>query len=122
MKRKLLLGMFTVILGIVSCLSAQEAASSSDEPAKIAGVWHLSWHGRRGDREATFEIQQDGTKLTGTFDMEGRPTPVSGSIRGSKVSFTAAGKKKSISFNGTVDGNKMSGTTQQGSSWSASRQ
>lgn len=124
MKRKLVLGMFMVVLGIVSCLFGQDGATTGDKQPNVAGTWHLSWQGRRGDREGTLEIQQDGSKLRGTFDMEGSPTPVSGNIQGNKVSLTATGgkKKKSLSFNGTVDGNKMSGTTQQGSEWSASRQ
>jgi hypothetical protein len=112
-----------VVIGLGSCLFAQEETAGNDKPGStgITGTWHLSWQGKRA-REATLELQQDGSKLTGTFNTEGDSGPVSGKVKGSNVSFKGKGKKKSLSFNGTIDGNKMSGTTQYGTSWNASRQ
>lgn len=120
--RKLLSGMFVAVLGIASCLFAQDATTPNAGPANVGGTWQLSSQGKRGDRDGTLAIRQDGSKLDGTFDMKGRSGPLSGSVEGNHISFTTEGTKGTVSFQGTVDGNKMSGTTKQGSSWSATRQ
>jgi len=122
MNRKLLSGIFVAILGIASCLVAQDQAVPNAGPANVAGTWQLSWQGKRGDRDGTLAIRQDGSKLDGTFDMKGKSGPLSGKVDGNRVSFLAEGKKGTVTFQGTVDGNSMSGTTKQGSSWSATRQ
>jgi hypothetical protein len=82
----------------------------------------MSWQGRKGAREATLQIQQAGSKLSGTFEAQGGSAPLSGSVRGDKISLTAAGEKKERTFIGTVEGNKMSGTMKRGGSWTATRQ
>jgi hypothetical protein len=122
MKRKLLSGIFVAILGIASCLVAQDQATPNAGPVNVAGTWQLSYQGKRGDHGGTLAIRQDGSKLDGTFDMKGKSGPLSGKVDGNRVSFSAEGNKGTVTFQGTVDGNTMSGTTKQGSSWSATRQ
>ena len=69
-----------------------------------------------GRKDSTLNtcLRRDGSKLDGTFAMKGRPGPLSGSVEGNHVSFTVEGKKGTVSFQGTVDGNKMSGTQDKG--------
>ncbi len=101
---------------------AQDAAQDSNAPS-ITGSWQLSFTSPQGDqRQASLQIQQKGSKLTGTFQGQRGSAPLSGSIQGNQVSLTVKAGGRAISLSGTVDGNKMSGTTAQGGPWSATRQ
>jgi hypothetical protein len=110
----------------ISGLLIQNSAQSNDQSANVQGNWQLSWQGRRGRTiQATLTIQQDGTKLSGTFGGQGGMAngsfPLTGSIQGSDVSFSVTGTRMPLTFKGTVDGSKMSGTMQQGTPWTATR-
>ena len=58
------------------------------------------------------QIQQDGSKLSGTFDDASGSSSVTGSVAGNKVSFSVQvqGRPITVALTGTVDGDKMSGT------------
>lgn len=89
----------------------------------IAGTWQLSFTDPQGNsRQATLQVQQKDSKLSGSFQGERGSGSLTGSIEGAQVTMTVKGRGREISFTGTVEGNKMSGTTGQGSSWSATRQ
>jgi hypothetical protein len=122
-------------------LLAQDAESNQSQSTNIGGAWQLSWQGREGTQQATIQIQQDGSKLSGTFQGPRGSSPLSGSVDGNNISFNVQMQghrgTMTLAFTGTIDGNKMSGTFQpqgggggheghgggQGShSWSAVRQ
>jgi len=125
----------------IPLLFAQESQSNNSQPSNISGAWQISWEGRGGSRQATIQFQQDGSKLSGTFqDSAGGSSQLTGNIAGNNVSFSVqvqGGRAITLAFTGTVNGDKMSGTFQpqgggggheghgggQGShSWSAVRQ
>jgi hypothetical protein len=61
------------------------------------------------------ELEQHGSKLSGTFRDPHHTCPVSGTIDGKNLSFEVqfqAARPYTIAFKGTVDGEKMSGTSQ----------
>lgn len=121
-----------VLLGVsvLSGTTALHAASGSPsapqaetQSASLAGNWQLSFTAPSGDqRQAVLQIQQSGSTLSGKFQGMRGSGALSGSVQGSQVSLTVKGHGREISFSGTVDGNKMSGTDAQGSPWSATRQ
>ena len=99
------------------------AAQDSAASATVSGSWQLSWTAASGNqRQATMQIKQDGSKLSGKFQGERGSASLTGSLQGNQVSFNVKLRKRQVSFSGTVDGDKMSGTTEQGASWSATRQ
>ena len=100
----------------------QDASQPAGEIASVVGKWLLSWEGRKKSRQATLDIQQDGSKLTGTFGEQSGSEPLSGSVQGNRVSISVDGKKGSITFTGTVKGNRITGKTSDGASWMATRQ
>jgi hypothetical protein len=129
---------FVLAFGLSSCLLAQDAAS---QPTNVAGKWQMSWQGRDGARQGTLQLQQDGSKLTGTMDGERGSMPVTGTVDGSNISFSAQSQGRrnfTMVYTGTVDGDKISGTFQpqggqgggggrhgggsQNHSWTATRQ
>ncbi|MGA8620310.1 MAG: hypothetical protein WB660_17530 [Candidatus Sulfotelmatobacter sp.] len=52
-------------------LLAQDSESNNSQIANIGGAWQLSWQGRGGSQQATIQIQQDGSSLSGTFQPQG---------------------------------------------------
>jgi hypothetical protein len=106
---------------IPALASAQEMTRSTGETANIAGKWQVSWQGKKKSREATMEIQQEDSKLSGSFEAQGGSKPLNGTLQGNRVSRNVGGEKRAINLTGMVEGDKMSGTTEQGSSWSATR-
>jgi hypothetical protein len=74
------------------------------------------FHGRAGmvSQQATMQIQQDGSKLSGTFQDADGSSSVTGSIPGNNVSFGVQmqGRPVTLVFTGTIAGDKMSGTFQ----------
>jgi hypothetical protein len=99
------------------------AHSQSDtSAATISGGWKMSFTDASGaTRQGTLQIQQDGSKLNGTFSGARGSFALSGNVEGSQVSITVTAMGRKLSFSGTVDGDKMSGTTERGSPWSATR-
>jgi hypothetical protein len=95
-------------------LLAQDFQSTNSQPANIGGDWQISWQARNGSQQASMQIQQDGSKLSGTFQDASGSSSVTGSIAGNNVSFSVQiqGRPVTLAFTGTIDGDKMSGTFQ----------
>lgn len=101
----------------------QESAQDNSAAPNLSGNWQVSWENAKGSqRQVTMQIKQDGSKLTGEFQSERDSAPLKGSLKGNQVSFNVKLPRRQASFTGTVDGDKMSGTTDQGTSWTATRQ
>jgi hypothetical protein len=108
---------------VVSNFHMQETAEQSSESPNISGSWHMSWTGRKGkQKQGTLELKQSGSKLSGTFEAPRGSAPISGTLDGDQISFSVNARGREGSFTGKVDGNRMSGTTVQGVSWTATRQ
>jgi hypothetical protein len=109
--------------GPAARLNAISDNSDSNSSPNVSGSWHLSWAGRDGSqRQATLELKQDGSKLSGTLEAERGSVPVNGTLQANQVSFSIKMPRRQASFTGTIDGDKMSGKTEKGAAWSATRQ
>ncbi|MGA7382725.1 MAG: hypothetical protein WBX03_17885 [Terriglobales bacterium] len=138
--RKHLYLILVLAFGLTTCLLAQDAAPGNSQPANVAGQWLMSWQGRDGARQGKLQLQQDGSKLTGTLDGERGSMPVTGSLDGNTISFSTQSQGRrnfTMVYTGTVDGDKITGTFQpqggmgggghhgggqQNHSWTATRQ
>jgi len=69
-------------------LLAQDSETNNSQPANLAGAWQLSWQGRGGSQQATVQIQQDGSTLSGTSQDSRGSSQLTGSVQGSNVSFS----------------------------------
>lgn len=97
--------------------------AAAQDARNLSGRWQLSCPNRKGGvRQVTLEIQQDGSKLSGSFSGPRHSGNLSGSVQGSQVSLQIAGGARSISLTGTTDGNTMTVHTRKGVSCSAARQ
>ena len=111
---KLLYPMVLTLLLTGPVVRAQDSQANNSSPANVGGSWQISWQGRNDAQQATMQIQQDGSKLSGTFEDESGSSSVNGSVAGNKVSFSVQlqGRPVTLAFTGTVDGDKLSGTFQ----------
>ena len=101
-------------LAFASLLTFSLFAFAADDAASLAGQWKLAMTApRRGTTEGTLNLQQDGTKLSGSYKGPRGEAPVTGNIDGNAVSFNLEFKAKrtvTIAFTGNLDGDKMNGT------------
>lgn len=103
--------------------STQAVAQDNTASPDVTGSWQISWTAKSGDqRQASMQITQKGSKLSGTFQGERGSVPVEGTLDGHQISLTVKLPRRQLSFTGTVNGDKMSGTTERGVAWSATRQ
>src|ERR1700722_14203267 len=90
--------------------------SNQSQSTNIGGAWQLSWQGRDGAQQDTVQMQQDGSKLSGTFQGPRGSSALSGSVDGNNISFNVQMQghrgAMTLAFTGTIDGNKMSGSFQ----------
>lgn len=108
-----------VIAGALS----QDATQENPATANLSGTWQMSWTARNGNqRQATVQIKQNGNQLSGKFEGARGSTSIRGNLQGNQVTLNVKMRKRQVAFTGTVDGNKMSGATEQGVSWTATRQ
>ncbi len=102
---------------------AQDASKDAAAPADLSGSWQMSWTSQDGTpRQASMQIKQDGSKLSGSIDGQRGTAPLSGKPDGDQVSLSMKLRRRHVSFSGTVAGDKISGATAGGGSWTATRQ
>jgi len=121
--RPLVTSIFAIVLGAASCLAQDH---HSGETAKIAGAWQLSFETPHGTVKGALKLEQDGASLKGNCDLEGMGSaPVTGKVDGHNVTLNLAmhGGEMTITMNGAIEHDKMSGTTTPPSgTWTATRQ
>jgi hypothetical protein len=106
---------FVLVIGLTSCLLAQDAAQGDSQPANVAGKWTMSWQGRDGAKQGMLQLQQDGSKLSGTMDSDRGSVPVTGTVNGNNISFSTQSQGQrsfTLVYTGTIDSDKMTGTSQ----------
>ena len=86
------------------------------EPAKVAGKWNASLQLETINSRPVLNFKQDGEKLTGTYEGYYGVSPLEGQIKENQIGFvvtmTIEGSKIEGVFNGTVDGDSMSGSVE----------
>jgi hypothetical protein len=85
-------------------------------PAKVAGKWTMAL----GERKITLDIKQEFQFFVGTANIGGGNSEIKdGRLSGAKIEFTIDIDGKPAKFEGTVNGNTITGTGTP--SWSASK-
>jgi len=109
---------------VVGQLATTAAAATNGRLAvgSLTGTWSGTYGGAY---HGTFTLHwtQSSSRLTGTIKLSsvGR-TNITGTVRGSTISFGTVGSARAISYSGTVSGTSMSGTYKTGGadgSWKA---
>src|SRR5262249_29220351 len=83
--------------------------------ADITGKWTFNVVLDAGTGSPTFEFQQKGETLTGTYRGQFGEAPVKGTVKGDKVEFSFQGATGEAKYSGTLEGaTKMKGTCEYG--------
>jgi hypothetical protein len=119
-RRASVVGALALVLGSAICAPAVLAQSAP----VLSGKWQLSCTGgRRGrTRQIELDIDQQGSKLTGSFSGRRGSGQLSGNVEGTQVAFQLAGERGTLSFTGSTDGNTLQVQTAKGFSCTATRQ
>ena len=84
--------------------------------ADVTGTWNaqVDLGGQGGS--PTFVLKQDGDKLTGTYSGALGEAPLTGTIKGDKVTFNFDAQGAAVHYEGTInaDGTEMKGTCDYG--------
>ncbi len=81
--------------------------------ADVTGKWSGEQQGRNGPRTVTFDLKQDGSKITGTTTgFRGQAQEITdGKVEGDNVSWVIKmefnGNEMKMNYAGTVSGNEM---------------
>jgi hypothetical protein len=94
------------LLLAVACVGLANAADQHS----MTGKWNVVTQLPIGPGNPSFDVIQDGNKLTGTYRGALGESPITGSIEGNafKISFTAGGIE--CEYLGTLAGDEISGT------------
>jgi D-glucosaminate-6-phosphate ammonia-lyase len=98
-------------------------------PVTVAGQWDVRLEYGRGSANHTLMLEQDGGKLVGTHHTEFYASDLNGTVAANQVRFQTSvqiqGQRVSYTFNGTVEGEKISGTVAMGeygeTTWTAEK-
>jgi len=96
--------------------------TAAQTSASLSGTWQMSCATKRGPRQVTLHIEQNGPKLSGSFSGPRRSGKLSGNVQGAQVTLKMGYRFRSVSFTGTSNGNSMTVHSKKGVSCSASRQ
>lgn len=102
------------LLAIIAVWFATSSATAQSQPG-IAGVWNMTVTVSQGTGNPVFTLKQptDST-ITGTYAGTFGEAPVTGKIKGNKITLTIATSNVTMTYEGTVEGNKMKGKVNLG--------
>lgn len=97
---------------VIAATAIWLALVSAAVAADLNGKWQAQVPGRNGTRDTTFDLKNEGGKLTGTMSVEGQSAPIAdGKVTGEMVSFTVAmdrgGNTIKYTFFGKVSGDEI---------------
>jgi hypothetical protein len=102
--------------GALVGLAAVVALAGCAAPEQgVAGRWRLSWRGRIGTERAMVVLQPHGQGLSGSFNGAQGSLPLSGSLKGTAVSFTVdfpGPPAYRILFSGVMQADRIEGSAQ----------
>ena len=115
MKRTL--AMVALLSLLAGCLAAaQEKQQEKQEkkeasPGPLTGIWKcVGKIPERPDGEFQLDLDQRGEEVKGTGSNANGSAPLKGTFNDGKFKFVAQGGETSYAFEGTLDGDKISGT------------
>jgi hypothetical protein len=113
-----------LFLALVGALSLATGTAYSMQNADVTGKWTMTFSIGDTERTIMLDLAQDGTNITGTSQAEGQeePSPLTGTIEGDNITLNISGGfgrggrggrgggRGPTAWQGTVDGDTMSGT------------
>jgi hypothetical protein len=109
---------------------AGSGSGSGSASANISGVWNATVETSQGTGNPVFTFKQEGEKITGNYKGTFGEAPLTGTLKGSEISFSfkvnMQGQNLDLTYTGKVDGNNMKGKAKLGdfgeADWTAKKQ
>jgi hypothetical protein len=93
-------------------------AVGAQAPPDVTGTWQLDVQTDAGTGTPVLTLKQDGEKLTGHYKSQIADTDITGTIKGSELTFafdaSIQGETIRITYTGTVEKDAMKGSVQFG--------
>src|SRR5271154_3204098 len=103
------------MLGAMKIIAVVFLSAAMTFAADITGKWTFDVVLDAGSGSPTFDFQQKGETLTGTYHGQFGEAKLAGTVRGDKVEFTFGEAPASAKYSGTLDGaTKIKGTCDYG--------
>lgn len=126
MKRQILMTVGALVAAAVGLLAQ---APSQASKVDVTGSWESTIESPQGNATSAATYKQEGEKLTGTHVGQMGELPLSGTVKGTDITFTitidAEGQKFVLTYTGKVDGDTIKGTVDFGgmgtATWTAKR-
>ena len=104
-----------VAVAIFAALACPASMVRADKQAEATGTWTWQVPGTSANQPVTVKLKQEGDKLTGVFNRDGRETKIEdGKIANGEVSFTVTPERKGakfpVKYAGKVSGDTITGT------------
>ncbi|MBM3790488.1 MAG: hypothetical protein FJW35_09085 [Acidobacteria bacterium] len=114
------------LLLVIPCAAG---AVRPDPPADVSGAWDMTVQAGGETAEVALVLRQEGERLTGTYRGRMGETGLSGTVRDDRIGFSVTLRFRDIAFTvsyaGTVEGDRMTGTADFGDGrsgrWTARR-
>lgn len=94
----------TLILLLFLGFSAQ-----AQESINVSGKWTMSVETDMGAGSPSFNLKQDGEKITGTYTGQLGESPVTGTLKGNVIHLEFSIQGNVITYDGTASSTEMSG-------------
>ena len=93
----------------LAVLLAASPVVAGQQAPNVAGAWKIKVSGDAGSADQTIVLEQDGSRVTGTFKGPRQSGRLEGTLDGNKIQFHVK-TRVPLDYTGTVDGDKMKGT------------
>jgi hypothetical protein len=108
---KTLVQTFAVAMGILALLTT---AHPGAQTTNVTGDWEFTVTTDQGGGSPTLTFKQDGEKLTGKYNGQLGAADLTGTVKGTAITFTFSvdlqGQQAPVTYTGTVEKNTMKGT------------
>lgn len=105
-----------LILAAAAVAAFASPAFAAD--ADVTGKWTMTVQTQAGTGSPTFDLKQEGSKITGQYSGQLGEAPVTGTVKGNEVTFgfkvSGQGQELEVTYTGTVEGDTMSGKVSLG--------
>lgn len=131
MKRSLYLVLLVIavlglVLGITGCAGSQKsvekdqsaasaAPAASSKNADMNGLWIMTVETPQGSGSPSFDLQQEGDQLSGTYSGRFGEFPVKGTVTGNRFVIEYESSGTLVKYMGEVTGDKVKGEVDYGS-------
>ncbi len=103
---------------LASALAIGFALPAAAADVDVTGTWTMTVETQMGSGNPVFELKQEGSDVTGTYQGQLGEAPVTGKVNGNDVelqyTLSAQGMELVVTYKGTVDGNSIKGKTSMG--------